>query len=268
MKATMNPEDTLIAGAKNHFEQAQAALRTGCGHALMCGLHLIPLHERTVECRGGDRRSINVSRDTLKKGFAGAIAEVGIAKRTAYRWMDAAYKSCVRLGYITEGEDLAGVLPEVGSDGWGLWVKGLEELAQGMSINRLMLGNSRPSTEEHRYNELITATEEGRKQAEELLEGVALGKYSLVQAVRALGSREAIATLRAEGAEKLRRDPVYLTMDGETGQIGGLFVSSLSTLHNTFDPERWASVPEPAKRKARELWLAIIASLPADLKHG
>jgi hypothetical protein len=258
-------EETMISEAKVHFQAAQAALRKGCEHALLTGIRLIWLHTQSVSM-GGDRRSISVPRDTLKKGFDGACAEIGIPTRTAYRWMDATHKACVRATLICEGDDITAELPEPGTARWESWEKSLKAIAQGMSLNRLMLGNSRPSTEEHRFDELISADEEGRGRAADLLQGVAEGKYTLVQAVRALGSLEAYDRLRAEGGEKVRKDPVYLRMDGETGALGGLFVTSLSTIRNTFSC--WEETPAPARRAARALWLEVVAAMPADLKNG
>jgi hypothetical protein len=265
---TTNTESTVIAEAKTHFTTAQAALRKGCEHALFTGLRLIWLHANTVGVgHGGARTSgSSVPRGTLKIGFEGVCDEIGIPKRTAYRWMDATYKAAIRATLIFEGDDIAVEMGAPGTPRFEQWEGELKKIAQGMSLNRLMLGNSAPSTEEHRFDELISADEEGRQRASELLTGVATGKYTLVQAVRALGSLEAYDKLRAEGGDKVRTDPVYLKMDGETGALGGLFVTSLTTLRNTF--LHWDECPDAAKRKARELWLDVVMSLPADLKNG
>lgn len=262
-------EDALIAGAKDHFEQAQAALRKGCGHALIAGLHLIPLHASESIGRGGDRRSIKLTRDSLIKGFKGAVEEIGLTERTAYRWMNAAFAGCVRARLLPDDadmEEMVAKIPPFRTPIWRGWEKALLEVAEGMSLNRLMLGTYKASTEEHRYDELLRADEEGRERATLLLQGIADGKYTLVQAVRALGSLEAYDTLRSGGGEKVRKDPVYLSMDGATGHLDGLFVKSLTTLRNTF--VHWEETPAPARKKARELWLDVIDAMPADLKNG
>lgn len=269
MKSTTpNVETVLISEAKTHFQAAQAALRKGCEHALLTGLRLITLHSKTAGNGHGGARTIgsSVTRDTLEKGFNGACEKIGIETRTAYRWMDATYKACIRATLVMEGEELLDELPEPGTPRWETWEHDLRKVAQGMSLNRLLLGTSKPSTEEHRYDELVSADEEGRQIATELLQGVADGKYSLVAAVRALGSKEAYERLRAEGGEKVRKDPVYLMMDGETGEVGGLFVKSVTTLRNTF--QHWEDAPAAARKKARVLWLEVVSSLPADLKNG
>ena len=55
-------------------------------------------------------------------------------------------------------------------------------------------------------------------------------------------------------------------MDGQTGALGGLFVSSLTTLRNTF--QHWDDTPAPARKAARELWLSVVTTLPSDLRNG
>jgi hypothetical protein len=258
--------DVMVAQTAEHFSHAETAMRKSCEHALLAGLRLVWLHYNSVEPKGGDRRSINVPCGTLIKGFESAIAKIGMAKTTAYRWMNATRAAALRSTLLFDDDDLAETLPAPGTPQWESWEKSLKTISQGMSLNRLMLGTSQASTEEHRYDELITADEEGRQRATDLLAGVSAGKYTLVAACKALGSQEAYDKLRSEGAEKVRRDPVYLKMDGETGQIGGLFVTSLTTLRNTF--QHWDDTPAPARKKARELWLEVVTSLPSDLKNG
>ena len=268
MKSAFNQltEEALIKETRVHYDAATAALRKGCEHALLTGIRLIWLHSQTNAGRGGDKRSINVPRGSLIKGFKGALEEIGIAERIAYKWMDATYKACIRATLVFDGDDIASELPQPGTPAWDKWDQALKQIAQGMSLNRLMLGTSKASTEDHRYDELISADEEGRTRAADLLQGVADGKYTLVQAVRALGSQEAYDRLRLEGGEKVRKDPVYLKMDGETGALGGLFVSSMTTLRNTF--QHWDETPAPARKKARDLWLDVVTAMPSELKNG
>ena len=258
--------DVMIAQAGEHYAAAEAAMRQGCEHALLAGLRLIWLHADTSVGRGGDKRSIKLSHDSLIKGFKGACQKIGIPERTAYRWMNATRAACIRATLAFEEDDFAAEMPVPGTPRWESWENEIRAIARGMSIQRLMLGTSKASTEEHRYDELISAEEEGRTRAADLLAGVAEGKYTLVQAVRALGSQETYDKLRAEGAEKVRRDPIYLAMDGQTGQLGGLFITSLTTLRNTF--QHWEETPAPARKAARELWLGVVATLPSDLRNG
>lgn len=270
-KPSNTPQDLRITQAGEHYRAAQKAVRKSCEHALLAGLRLISLHSDTVGEGHGGARTIgsSVSRDTHERGFLGAIAEIEMKRPTAYRWMNATMRACVRAGLIPADMDmeyLVGELPNFDSPRWQMWEDALVGIAQGMSLNRLMLGTSSASTEDHRYDELLSASEEGRQRGTDLLEGVAGGKYTLVQAARALGSLEAYDKLRSQGGEKVRKDPVYLTMDGATGYLDGLFVKSLTTLRNTF--AHWDETPAPARKKARELWLEVIDAMPADLKHG
>jgi hypothetical protein len=257
--------DVMIEQAAEHFSNAETAMRKSCEHVMMAGIRLIWLHANTAS-QGARNDMTSRHAAVSQKGFKNALDKIGIPERRAYKWMDATYKACVRATLIFDGDDIASEMSAPGTPSWERWELELKKIAQGMSLNRLMLGNSKPSTEEHRYDELLTADEEGRGRAADLLAGVAEGKYTLVQAVRALGSQEAYDRLRAEGGVKVRKDPVYLKMDGETGQIGGLFVTSLTTLRNTFS--HWDDTPPVARKKARELWLEVVTAMPSDLKNG
>jgi hypothetical protein len=46
----------------------------------------------------------------LKKGFDGALEEIGIPRPTAYRWMDATYKAAIRATLIFKGDGMRRVL--------------------------------------------------------------------------------------------------------------------------------------------------------------
>jgi hypothetical protein len=236
------------------------ARRVGCGHALKAGLGLIWLHRETAA--PGARNDNLVPRGT-RLGFEQAVERVGIPKRTAYRWMNAAGAACQRAKLARDAEELLEELPPPGCRQWEMWEEALEQVAEGMSLNRLMLGQVKDGTEDHRYNELVSGAEEGRERAEVLLAAVAEGKYTLAQAVKALGSQEAYDRLRQEGGEKVRRDPVYLDLDAETGELCGLMPKSLVTIRNAF--HHWEELPAPARRKVRELWLEVVVMMPREL---
>jgi len=258
-KPAAAPFDPIISGAKQHYEAAAAALRTGCAEALITGLHLMALHARSNAGTGhGDRRSL-----AADDGFQGALDQIGIAKTTAYRWMNAAANGLKRAALVFDDVDLMDDLPDHNSPRWLSWEKGLQEVAQGMSLNRLLLGTSKASTEEHRYDELLSADEEGRQRAAELLQGVADGRYTLVQAVKALGSLEAYDKLKAEGGEKNRRDPVYLDFDPVSKKPVGLIPKAFTTLHNGF--QQWDSFDPDARSGMKALWKEVIKSTPKDL---
>lgn len=260
-KPAAAPFDPIISGAKQHFEAAAAALRTGCAEALITGLHLMALHSRS-NAQGARNDSLTLKASGAQ-GFEAACTEIGIAKATAYRWMNAAANGLKRAALVLDDVDLMDDLPDHNSPRWLSWEKGLHEVAQGMSLSRLLLGTSKASTEEHRYDELLSADEEGRQRAAELLQGVADGRYTLVQAVKALGSLEAYDKLKAEGGEKNRRDPVYLDFDPVSKKPVGLIPKAFTTLHNGF--QQWDSFDPDARRGMKALWKEVIKSTPKDL---
>lgn len=249
----------VVAETRQHAGEALAAMRKGCEHALLAGLRLIWLHRET---NAQGQRNDLLTRDS-KFGFKSACEEIGIQERTAYRWMNATGNACLRATLIFEGDDLQAGMPAPGTPRFESWEKSLKEIAQGMSLNRLMLGRPKNGTDTGRMDELLCGEEEGRTRAIELLEAVDTGKYTLAQAVKALGSQEAYDRLRADGGEKIRKDPVYLSVDGRTGDIGGLVPRALKTLKNAW--EKWDETPEPARKAVRRLWLEVVTTMPADL---
>lgn len=256
--------DPLIEGAKLHFTAATEHIRKGCGEALITGLHLFALHQRTVGGNhGGNRLGSSVTRVTLEKGFNGHCEEIGIETRTAYRWMNACGNALLRATVILDADDLSENLPEAGSDKWAKWEKALAEVAQGMSLSRLLLGAAKESTEDHRYSELLDADEEGRERASVLLQGVAEGKYTLVQAVRSLGSQEAYDELRKGGGEKVRKDPVYLDYDPVSKRSTGLIPKAFVTLSNGFTG--WEDYDTDARSEMKAMWLAVVKAAPREL---
>lgn len=261
--------DPLVASAKMHFDSASSHIRKGCAEAIITGMHLIALHNRTAgNGHGGNRKGFQVNHVTdLKKGFAGACVEIGIPECTARRWMNAATNAALRCGLIHEAEQICEEIPEYGMPRWEHWEVEFRKLADGMSLSRLMVGQEKSSTEDQRYEELLTASEEGRERAVQLLRDVAEGKYTLVQAARALGSLEAYDKLRAEGGEKVRTDPVYIAID-DKGKVGGLVMKSLTTILNATKiyEGKWDDIPPQAKTAIRIAWLEVQSKLPEEIK--
>jgi hypothetical protein len=258
--------DPLLTGAKAHFEAAADALRKGCAEALITGMHLIALHSRTAgNGHGGNRiTGASVPHGTLEKGFRGACDVIGIPERTAYRWMNACKNAAVRATLVFEGDDISAELPDHGDTAkWELWEQNMREIAAGMSLSRLLLGTMKASTEEHRYDELLSADEEGRNRATELLQSVAEGRYTLAQAVKALGSQEAYDKLRQSGSEKIRKDPVYLDFDPIAKRSVGLIPKAFTTLHNGF--QQWDSYDADARHEMRRQWVEVIKTAPREL---
>lgn len=263
-KPTKPTADPLLTGAKLHFASAMEHIRQGCADALITGMHLIAIHQRTVgNGQGGNRLGASVPHGTLEKGFREACEEIGIPKTTAYRWMNACGSALTRACLLMEGEDLAGEIPAAGTPRWEMWENELRKFAKGMSLNRLLLGTAKASTEDHRYDELISADEEGRTRASQLLEGVAEGRYTLVQATRALGSQEAYDQLRQQGGEKVRKDPVYLDFDPVSKRSTGLVPKAFVTLHNGF--QHWDEYDRTARDEMKTMWLEVVKAAPKEL---
>lgn len=249
--------DPILEAARAHYTAAGEALRKSCAEALITGLHLIALHAQSHAGNGGgDRRSL-----ASAGGFDAELQEIGIPSRTAYRWMNACRSALLRLTYLLPDEEVA--LPTHGTPAWQKWEHSLGKLAAGMSLSRLMLGTSKASTEDHRYDELLSMDEDGSTRAAALLAGVADGTYSLAAAVKALGSQEAYDRLRKEGAEKLRRDPVYLDYDPIAKRPVGLIPKALVTLYNGF--QHWDDYDADARSDMRRQWIEVLKTAPREL---
>lgn len=256
---TVTDLDAVISRAKAHVDAATHHLRKGCREALLAGMHLAWLHRETAE--SGARNDLVPNGTRL--GFEGACEIVGVKKRTAYRWMNALGAAVVQIGLIEADEQVADFLPDLDSREWAEWDNALTDLSEGMSVNRLLLGAQQGQTDVARLNDLIGAVEGGSDRAEALVQSVEDGQYTLAQAVRALGSQEAYDKLRREGGEKMRHDPVYLDLDGRTGECVGLLPKSIATIANGF--AKWRTLPEPARKKLRGLWQELVAVMPEEL---
>lgn len=251
--------DPLIVGAKNHFQAAAEALRNGCAEALITGLHLYALHARS-NASGTRNDLVSV---TGPQGFEAACDEIGIPKRTAYRWMNACCSALQRACLVMDGDDIAAEMPEPGLPRWETWEKELRKVASGMSLNRLLLGTTKASTEDSRYDELISGEENGHSRAIDLLQCVAEGRYTLAQAVKALGSLEAYDRLRNEGGDKIRKDPVYLDFDPVTKRSVGLIPKAFTTLHNGF--KHWDDYDADARSEMKGHWREVLKTAPLEL---
>jgi hypothetical protein len=220
-------------------------LRHSCVSALRVGLRLICLHKKTgdSDAPGGFRAALD------------AIEGLDISRSTAYRWINAASLVLARAQGETDVTELR-IPTERGSDEWTEAESILENAANGMSLRRLMLGSA-ATGDESRMHSLITDAEAGDPHAAAMLDKVAAGEITLVQAIRAAAGAKA-----TKGKE--RHDPIYLDIDGHTGQLRGLFPKCLVTLANTF--ARWDSLDESARAEARKSWKALAVNLPKDLR--
>lgn len=229
-------------------DEVQRQMRFTVERALHAGVRLLYLYRQTGE------------QDTAG-GFRAALLAISstVPRSSAYRWINAA---CVVLARHQGIMDEKGgydpqelTLPEPESPEWEEMDAVLTEHSKGVSLRRLMLGSTEKS-EENRFDELISREEAGDKNATEILEQVSDGKLTLVQAVRALGGKVT--------KEKHRTDPVYLDIDGRTGQPTGLFPKCLVTIANTFS--RWDHLDEAARREVKATWKEVVSKLPKELR--
>lgn len=236
---------TLIEEARGFAAEATRHMQSACSAALMVGIRLMYIHQSSIS-NGGN--------GSAGSGFQQALGSLGVARRTAYRWLNASAHVLAR--HFDLAEDQQYDLPKPGSAAWKKAEKVLTDAAAGMTLNRLQLGAGSQG-ETHRLDELITRAEDGDLAAEEALDKVEKGELTLVQAIRA-------AAGAAATKGRARKEAVYLDLDGTNGRPRGLFFKSVVTLSNTF--ARWSEAPEPARRLAREAWRELVAHLPAELR--
>lgn len=228
--------------------QMIGAMRTSIDCALRIGLRLLVIHREAGAADGGFSAALE------------SLSAKAIPRSTAYRWINAASNCLARQQNIAndKGHYDAGELtiPTPGTPQWVEAEAALSTIAAGTSMRRLLIGSATVS-DESRMDALITAAESGDHIADEILEKVAAGSLTLVQAIRAHGGASPTRS-------KERTDPVYLDIDGATGQPRGLFPRCLITLKNTF--ERWDHYDESARAEARKAWKALVSQLPKELR--
>lgn len=216
--------------------------------ALRIGLHLLVMHQTSGPEDGGFKAALQ------------RIEHHQFPRSTAYRWINATGRFVAQHQEVCEEngdyklEHLR--IPKSGSAEFKSIEKAMASYAKTSSLRRLMLGSA-ATGEESRMDALITAAEQGDTIADEILDKVAKGELTLVQAIRARAGA-------AHTKGKERHDPVYLDVDGTTGEAKGLFVRSLITLSNTFD--KWDTLDETARHKAKGAWKALVAKLPKELR--
>lgn len=227
-------------------EVAQDMRRSVAG-ALKIGLRLIWLHHHVGEINspGGFRAAIDAMEHRAD----------GISRSTAYRWLNAASLVIAEHQGLTSAEAENIKIPEPCTPAWDKLEKVMVEKTQGMSLRRLLIGSATIG-EESRFDTLITAEESGDKNATAILDQVAEGKLTLVQAIRALGGMKS--------KEKHRNDAVYLDLDGRTGQPTGLFPKCLITIANTFN--KWDELDEAARKAVKASWKEVVSKLPKELR--
>lgn len=229
--------------------EVELSMRTSIATALRIGMRLLYLHRQTGE-------------DDSPGGFRAALERMQdrVPRSTAYRWLNASAAVIAKAQdlVLSDGSfDPAEIkLPEPATPAWLKIEKALTDSTKGMSLRRLLIGSSATS-DESRMDSLITAAEAGDHHATAVLEKVASGELTLVQAIRA-------AAGAAATKDKQRHDPVYLDIDGTTGQLKGLFPKCIVTLANTFN--RWEDLDEAARNEAKKAWKTLVISIPKELR--
>lgn len=226
-------------------DEVTVLIQRSCHGALRIGLRLLALHKRTgdTDAPGGFRAALE------------AVEIAQISRPTAYRWLNAASSVLAKSQGITDPSDLRIPL-DPGTPEWIAAEKALEAAAQGMTIRRLLVGSS-ATGDESRLETLISDSEAGDPHATAMLEKVASGELTLVQAIRAAAGAKATK-------EKARHDPIYLDIDGATGRLKGLFPRCIITLANTF--ARWEDLDEAARSEAKKAWKSLAINIPKELR--
>ena len=235
----------LIKEVKTHAAEASAAIKKSCTHAILAGMRLYVLWMRTKATNRGEHSDA---------GFAGALEDIGLDRRTAYRWVNAWANLSKRLDMALDKGD---VMPEPGTKEWAALEARAKDECQTMSLRRLMLGSAGEG-DENRYDAIVTKAEssEDMTAVDEALTKVSCGEWTLVQAIRAIAGQEA-----TKGKE--RKDPLYLDMDAATGEVRGLLPKAVATLATGF--HRWGDLDPTARNKFRAAWRELVAHLPKDL---
>ncbi len=242
-------ETPMILEIAGLCADVQAHVRIATERALRAGVRLLTLYRESGALADSPG------------GFRAALAAIGdtVPRSTAYRWMNAAGIVLARHQEITNEKDEYDpdelLLPGTDPAAWKQIDQILTEHSKGMSLRRLILGSA-DTSEDSRFDQLITREEAGDKNATEILELVSAGKLTLVQAIRSLGGKV--------NKEKHRTDPVYLDIDGKTGQPTGLFPKCLVTIANTFS--RWDKLDEAARREVKASWKEVVSKLPKELR--
>lgn len=262
--------EASVAALKVCVELTEDALKNACANALEAGLHLLWLKQNLND---DDSSSPCVSRGTHGEsgkfngankgtGFKSILAAVGLKRATAYRWMNATQTALYRIGngsYVSHPDDYP--LPAPHTEERTEMEEEMRQLAKSMSLSRLQLGSGETG-DVMRMEVITTKLETAEDDAErtlyeEAMDNVEMGKWSLSDAMRALGSKES-----AELAKERRSNVVYCDIDARSGNLTGLLPKALASLANGL--RHWPDMPTPAKAKFREEWKTLVSQLPED----
>lgn len=217
--------------------EAQKHMVAACANALKAGACLYQLSQRS-------QKSLNTIYNELN---------LTITRATLYRWVNAYLTACKCLGLSQ---------PPLMSSGWDKHLADLEQLAQGMSINRLLLGAPAAGSDIARLDTLHTAVETSSPEDgdiyQQALENVESGKWTLIQALRAVGAQAA-----QELATERRSSPTYIGFDPETHRPIGIVPRAMTSLRAGF--AAWHKLDGESKRAFASLWNELQGAAPSDL---
>lgn len=185
-----------------------------------------------------------------------AIDRIDLNRSTAYRWMDAHTTACKILQLQA--------VPNALDNDFPAHLDALDEIAQGMSLSRLALGAPAPSSDVARLDILQTGAETAETEQEEELykqavENVESGKWTLIQAMRAVGGKAAM-----DVAIERRKDPVYIAIDEESKKPVGILPKALTSLKTGL--QNWNVFDGESKRVFSQLLKDVLSELPPELK--
>lgn len=256
-----------VASLQACVQLTETALQNACANALEAGLHLLWLKQNLNGDDGENRvprgtRLSNGKFGDKGTGFKAVLEEVGLPRRTAYRWMDATRTALYRTdngAYLSHPGTAP--LPAPRTEEREEIEAAMRALAKGMSLSRLQLGAGETG-DVMRMEVITTKLETAEDDAErtlyeEAMDNVEMGKWSLSDAMRALGSKES-----AELAKERRSNVVYCDIDARSGNLTGLLPKALASLANGL--RHWPDMPTPAKAKFREEWKTLVSQLPED----
>lgn len=268
-----------IREASMGYANTKSCLARSVYHAVLTGIHLIILktefESNKVVPRGttlgrnstGEgfqtefesnelvpRGTNSSSRGQHSKGngFKGTLAEIGIAPRTAYRWMNAA-AAILCQQQQSESPDISAI-PAINTVEWTKFLCSIQEIAEHSTLSRLALGACAKG-DILRHDELISKAEAGNNHAIVILGKVEDGELTLIQATRALAGIES-----TKGQE--RQPVIYCDIDPKSGKLIGTAPSSLISLRNAL--ANYASWSKSAQKAFRDEWRSFVNQLP----HG
>lgn len=235
-------ELSITSDIQTYITAARRDLISACSNALKVGACIIAY----ANIRGGSVSAV--------------IAELDlgdVSRRTLYRWANA-YNTAVQILGLAR-------TPDHGDKDWSDHLAALENIASNMSISRLQLGAPAEGSDIARLDTLQTAAETAANEAEEsiyanALEQVEKGHWTLIQAMRAIGSQ-----VSKEVAIERRKDPLYIGIDDETKKPVGILPKAISSLKTGF--EYWDAFDGESKRAFAQLWREVQNVLPAELKR-